>query len=100
MTPRLHTLLGLLLGLVGGASGPAQARPAPGALATPAIERVADIRARLQAHGDGLQASDSPAAREALVAQWFNGPNWANWANWAKWSDWNNWNNRLKWGKY
>ena len=55
------------------------------------------IRARLQAHDDGLQASDSPAAPEALVAQWFN---WPNWANWSDWNNWNNWNNWLKWGKY
>lgn len=96
MTRRFHTLLGLLLGLVGGASGPAQARPAPSAQGMPAIERVADIRARLQAH-DAALAADSPAAAEALVAQWFNWPNWANWSNWNNWNNWNNW---LKWGKY
>jgi len=99
MTRRYRTLLGILLGLVGSASGPTQAKPAPApaAPAAPAIERVADIRARLQAHDAALRPVDGTTPPEAQVAQWFNWPNWANWSNWNNWNNWNNW---LKWGKY
>jgi hypothetical protein len=109
---RLPKLLGGLLGgalggMLGGVPGAAAAVPHPTAneapQPAPAIARVHDIRARLQAL-DAAQAAAAPdtepangAPPDSAVAQWYNWPNWANWANWNNWNNWNNW---LKWGKY
>ena len=71
------------------------------AVPTPAISRLADIRARLLAPDERLagQAPIEPpsAAPDGPMAQWFNWPNWSNWANWNNWNNWNNW---VKWSKF
>lgn len=84
--PRLRRLL-VLLSLLP-AAAVAHAPP------TDAIDRVADIRAR-------LLAADPPRADEAgdalgPVCQWYNFPNWPNWNNWRNWNNWGNWGNWLK----
>jgi hypothetical protein len=68
---------------------PARGAPVPPEAPTPAIEHVADIRARLLAHDAGA-AAGAPDAPPATLAQ-------LNRRNWSNWSNWNNW---LKWGKY
>jgi hypothetical protein len=58
---------------------------------TTAIEKVDDIRARLQAHAPEPKSNYGDPIQ--LQAQWFNFPNWPNWGNWNNWRNWGNWVN-------
>jgi len=79
--------LRILLGMVAVGAPP----PLGASISAPEpIERVAQIRARLQEADAKRHAASSLTEQESAsrIAQWFNWPNWRNWGNWPNWRNW------------